>query len=281
MTVSQEAAEDVERCCWELGAVSVTMMDDSGVDLLEPAPGETPLWETVRLSAMFEEEVETEPVLVALQALGLAVQYESIRDQAWERAWMSRFQPMKFGHRLWICPTGHSVDESNAVVVDLDPGLAFGTGTHATTALCLEWLDMAIQGGEKLLDYGCGSGILMIAAVKLGAGTIVAIDNDPQALTAAHQNAARNHVDDVVNFIGVGQDVETDFDVVVANILADPLVTLCAKIENALKSGGRLVLSGIMESQADWVMRSYQNIQFDEPVIRDGWVRLTGRRPAK
>ena len=160
-------------------------------------------------------------------------------------------------------------------------GLAFGTGTHATTALCLEWLDMAIQGGEKLLDYGCGSGILMIAAVKLGAGTIVAIDNDPQALTAAHQNAARNHVDDVVNFIGVGQDVETDFDVVVANILADPLVTLCAKIENALKSGGRLVLSGIMESQADWVMRSYQNIQFEEPVIRDGWVRLTGRRPAK
>ena len=173
------------------------------------------------------------------------------------------------------------MDAPNAVVVDLDPGLAFGTGTHATTALCLEWLDMGIQGGEKLLDYGCGSGILMIAAVKLGAGTIVAIDNDPQALTAAHQNAARNHVNDVVNFIGVGQDVETDFDVVVANILADPLVTLSTKIENALKSGGRLVLSGIMESQADWVMGSYQNIQFDAPVIRDGWVRLTGRRPVK
>ena len=278
MTVSKADAEEVEQCCWDLGAVSVTMMDDSGVDLLEPAPGETPLWESVSLSGLFEEDVDVQTVEVKLRALGLQVHADSILDQDWERAWLARFRPMRFGERLWICPTGFRVDEPGAVVVDLDPGLAFGTGTHATTAMCLEWLDASIQGGEKLLDYGCGSGILTIAAVKLGAGTTTAIDNDPQAVTAARINAARNDIEQSVEVLDSKQRVTSDFDVVVANILAEPLVTLSRKVSGALKSGGLLVLSGIVESQVAWVSDAYTNVRFDEPLVRDGWVRLTGQK---
>ena len=278
MTVSKAEAEEVEQCCWDLGAVSVTMMDDSGVDLLEPAPGETPLWESVSLSGLFEEDVDVQTVEVKLRALGLQVHADTILDQDWERAWLARFRPMRFGERLWICPTGFRVDEPGAVVVDLDPGLAFGTGTHATTAMCLEWLDASIQGGEKLLDYGCGSGILTIAAVKLGAGTTTAIDNDPQAVTAARINAARNDIEQSVEVLDSKQRVTSDFDVVVANILAEPLVTLSRKVSGALKSGGLLVLSGIVESQVAWVSDAYTNVRFDEPLVRDGWVRLTGQK---
>ena len=278
MTVSKADAEDVEQCCWDLGAVSVTMMDDSGVDLLEPAPGETPLWESVSLSGLFEEDVDVQTVELKLRALGLQVHADTILDQDWERAWLARFRPMRFGERLWICPTGFRVDEPGAVVVDLDPGLAFGTGTHATTAMCLEWLDASIQGGEKLLDYGCGSGILTIAAVKLGAGTTTAIDNDPQAVTAARINAARNDIEQSVEVLDSKQRVTSDFDVVVANILAEPLVTLSRKVSGALKSGGLLVLSGIVESQVAWVSDAYTNVRFDEPLVRDGWVRLTGQK---
>ena len=278
MTVSKADAEEVEQCCWDLGAVSVTMMDDSGVDLLEPAPGETPLWESVSLSGLFEEDVDVQTVELKLRALGLQVHADTILDQDWERAWLARFRPMRFGERLWICPTGFRVDEPGAVVVDLDPGLAFGTGTHATTAMCLEWLDASIQGGEKLLDYGCGSGILTIAAVKLGAGTTTAIDNDPQAVTAARINAARNDIEQSVEVLDSKQRVTSDFDVVVANILAEPLVTLSRKVSGALKSGGLLVLSGIVESQVAWVSDAYTNVRFDEPLVRDGWVRLTGQK---
>lgn len=278
MTVSKADAEEVEQCCWDLGAVSVTMMDDSGVDLLEPAPGETPLWESVSLNGLFEEDVDVQTVEVKLRALGLQVHADTILDQDWERAWLARFRPMRFGERLWICPTGFRVDEPGAVVVDLDPGLAFGTGTHATTAMCLEWLDASIQGGEKLLDYGCGSGILTIAAVKLGAGTTTAIDNDPQAVTAARINAARNDIEQSVEVLDSKQRVTSDFDVVVANILAEPLVTLSRKVSGALKSGGLLVLSGIVESQVAWVSDAYTNVRFDEPLVRDGWVRLTGQK---
>lgn len=278
MTVSKAEAEEVEQCCWDLGAVSVTMMDDSGVDLLEPAPGETPLWESVSLSGLFEEDVDVQTVELKLSALGLQVHADTILDQDWERAWLARFRPMRFGERLWICPTGFRVDEPGAVVVDLDPGLAFGTGTHATTAMCLEWLDASIQGGEKLLDYGCGSGILTIAAVKLGAGTTTAIDNDPQAVTAARINAARNDIEQSVEVLDSKQRVTSDFDVVVANILAEPLVTLSRKVSGALKSGGLLVLSGIVESQVAWVSDAYTNVRFDEPLVRDGWVRLTGQK---
>tara|TARA_E500000331_G_C17182716_1_gene681242 strand:- start:245 stop:1108 length:864 start_codon:yes stop_codon:yes gene_type:complete len=278
MTVSKAEAEEVEQCCWDLGAVSVTMMDDSGVDLLEPAPGETPLWESVSLSGLFEEDVDVQTVELKLRALGLQVHADTILDQDWERAWLARFRPMRFGERLWICPTGFRVDEPGAVVVDLDPGLAFGTGTHATTAMCLEWLDASIQGGEKLLDYGCGSGILTIAAVKLGAGTTTAIDNDPQAVTAARINAARNDIEQSVEVLDSKQRVTSDFDVVVANILAEPLVTLSRKVSGALKSGGLLVLSGIVESQVAWVSDAYTNVRFDEPLVRDGWVRLTGQK---
>ena len=280
MTVSKAEAEAVEQRCWDLGAVSVTMMDESGVDILEPPPGETPLWESVSLSALFEEDVDVQPVESKLRELGLRVHAEIIHDQDWERAWLTRFRPMRFGERLWICPTGFSVDEPGAIVVDLDPGLAFGTGTHATTSLCLEWLDASIRGGEKLLDYGCGSGILTIAAVKLGAGTIkaTAIDNDPQAVTAARANAARNDVEQAVVVLDSERRLSSDYDVVVANILAEPLVMLSQKISAALKAGGQLVLSGIVESQVDWVSDAYTNVRFDEPVVRDGWVRLTGRK---
>lgn len=278
VVVPKDTVEQVEKQCWDLGAVSVTMMDDSGVDLLEPGPGETPLWQSVSVSALFEEDVDTEAIIAGFRVMGLTMHSETIHDKDWERAWLSRFRPMQFGNRLWICPTGFSVSEPDAVVVDLDPGLAFGTGTHATTALCLEWLDANIRGGEKLLDYGCGSGILVIAAVKLGAGISSAIDNDPQALTSVRVNASRNNVDDSVVIFDSERELASDFDIVVANILAEPLVTLSEKISAALKPDGRVVLSGIMESQVERITEAYGAVRFEDPQVRDGWVRLTGRK---
>jgi ribosomal protein L11 methyltransferase len=272
-----------EDACRQLGAIALSLADAGDEPLLEPAPGETPLWQEVRLRALFD--LAANPVLIAatLEAvLGLAphtVAAERVEDRVWEREWLRDFRPMRFGQRLWVCPAGQPPGEPDAVVLELDPGLAFGTGTHATTALCLEWLDGAIRDGERVLDYGCGSGILALAALRLGAGRATAFDIDPQARHATRENAAKNGLADRVEIPTRADDVTGGFDVVLANILSGPLVALAPDLAARTDRGSALVLAGLLSHQAGEVAQAYQPWFDIGPVAeRDGWTLLAGRR---
>ncbi len=294
--------EQLEALLWELHAVSVTVTDHDDKPIFEPAPGETPLWANLDVCALFEQQVDAVEVVARVEALGHSVtKIKGLADKVWEREWMSRFHAMRFGHRLWICPSGEEVIAENAVVVRLDPGLAFGTGTHATTRMCLRWLDGYDVAGKHLVDYGSGSGVLGIAALLLGAKEVLAIDNDPQALRASRDNAARNDVSEHLH-TSLPQQLkvldqsksasphplvpetydglyEGSYDLVIANILAQPLVDLSATLISLLKPGGDLLLSGIMASQKDWVMSAYEgNVVFGEHISEDGWVCLNARK---
>jgi len=268
------------------GACSVTLSDAADTPVLEPGPGETPLWAETRITALFESGMDFSALEAALKKeLGELPPYtiESLSDRAWEREWLKDFGPMRFGQRLWIAPGDSVVEQDDAVIVRLDPGLAFGTGTHPTTAMCLEWLDSLQLQGKTLLDYGCGSGVLAIAALKLGCHAATAADIDPQALIATRENATRNGVAENLNILGAAADIEGKFDVVVANILAGPLVEFAESITSTLGSHGMLALSGVLCEQAQDVMKAYEPwILFDEPASReqDGqtWSRLTGTR---
>ncbi len=270
------------------GALSVTLVDAADQPLYEPDPGTTPLWPKTKVSALFEADVDLAALNRALAArfgaeVPARLQVAELADRDWERVWLERFQPMRFGDRLWICPAGQRPDAAaDPVLIDLDPGLAFGTGTHPTTALCLEWLDRHPPQGLTVLDYGCGSGVLAIAALKLGASAALGVDIDPQALVASAENANRN---------GVAQRLTTAlpdaasgqcYDLVLANILANPLIALAARLAQAVKPGGRLVLSGILAAQAAMVRQAYADwFEFLPDAQREGWVRLQAvRRPA-
>ena len=278
----------VEEIFSRLGACSVTLSDAGDDPVLEPGPGETPLWSNTRITGLFSGETDMEIFRAALvTALGIEQlpghHIEELADRDWEREWLKDFGAMQFGERLWICPTGQRVDVPDAVVVKLDPGLAFGTGTHPTTAMCLEWLDSIDLAGKTLLDYGCGSGILAIAALKLGCTRATGMDIDPQAVTATRQNAADNGIGEVLSVTGSPDGLQGEFDVVVANILAGPLVQFADCITSLLAGGGMLALSGVLCEQADDVMQAYGPwIAFEEPEFReqDGqtWSRLTGRK---
>ena len=278
----------VENAFLSLGAASVTLTDAGDDPVLEPGPGETPLWDNTRITGLFPDDADLDAFVEALRAT-LAVKQlpdyriETLEDRAWEREWLKDFGPMRFGRRLWICPTGQTVSEPDAVVVRLDPGLAFGTGTHPTTALCLEWLDSIDLAGRTMLDYGCGSGVLAIAALKLGSTAAVGMDIDPQAVIATRQNAVDNGVAEDLAVFGDADEIPGEFDVVVANILAGPLVQFADSITSHLAEGGMLALSGVLCEQADKVLMTYEPwIDFEEPVFReqDGqtWSRLTGRK---
>ena len=289
-------ANDVEGAFLRLGACSVTFSDAGDDPVLEPGPGDTPLWSRTRITGLFSGDTDLDIFRAALRnALGVDQlpehRIEVLRDRDWEREWLKDFGPMRFGERLWICPTTDTVGVPSAaiggaapsVVVRLDPGLAFGTGTHATTALCLEWLDGVDLRGKTLLDYGCGSGVLAIAALKLGAAAATGMDIDPQAVTAARQNAACNGEAERLVVVGSDAEIEGRFDVIVANILAGPLVQFADSITSRLSRGGMLALSGVLCEQARVVRAAYASwIEFDEPAFReqDGqtWSRLTGRR---
>ena len=278
----------VENVFSQLGASSVTLSDAGDDPVLEPGPGETPLWSNTRITGLFPGDTDMDAFRAALLAeLGLdelpVHRIEELADRAWEREWLRDFGAMQFGDRLWICPTGSQVENKNAVVVHLDPGLAFGTGTHPTTALCLEWLDATKLAGKTLLDYGCGSGVLAIAGLKLGCRSATGMDIDPQAVIATRQNAADNQVADRLLVTGSPNGIKGEFDVVVANILAGPLAQFADSITSRLARGGMLALSGVLCEQADETMAAYKAwIEFDEPVFReqDGqiWSRLTGLR---
>ena len=283
-------SEAVETVFERFGASSVTLTDAGDNPVLEPGPGETPLWADTKITGMFSPDIDLQGLRDGLLTeFGLAElpshRIETLEDRAWEREWLKDFGPMQFGHRLWIHPKGSEPLSDDSVVVYLDPGLAFGTGTHATTALCLEWLDGVPMKGKSVLDYGCGSGVLAIAALKLGCGSAVAMDIDPQAVIATHQNASDNDVAENLRVLGLASEIEGEFDVVVANILAGPLVQFAESITLTLRRGGMLTMSGVLCEQADDVMAAYEAwIDFDDPVFRaqDGqiWSRLNGTRRA-
>jgi len=265
-----------------LGAVSVTYMDAEDEPVYEPAIGETKIWTRTQVIALYKLDAEPELIRALVyerfpaQDL-LAWHYEGINDQAWERAWMEYYQPMKFAGKLWVCPTGQEQRETDTVCLTLDPGLAFGTGTHPTTALCLEWLAANDITGKTVVDYGCGSGILAVAAVLLGASQAIAVDIDPQALTATHDNALKNQVQGKISCYLPEQFMPEPADVVLANILAKPLMEMAEFISTLVVAEGRLILSGILHEQADLVMAAYRhNIDFTVPVQQEEWVRLDG-----
>lgn len=282
LAITPEQAETYEDSLLEVGAVSVTFMDAEDQPIFEPDLGTTPLWSNTHLLALFEADTDETALLAHLQLLcgGALPEHhvERIEDQDWERSWMDGFQPMRFGQRLWIVPSWHAAPEPDAVNLLLDPGLAFGTGTHPTTALCLEWLDSQKLDNCSVVDFGCGSGILAIAALLLGAPQAVGTDIDPQALEASRDNASRNGIDPARFPVYLPADMpQQPADVVVANILAGPLVSLAPQITELVKGGGRLALSGILAEQAEEVRAAYAGaFNLDPTAVKDGWVRISG-----
>jgi ribosomal protein L11 methyltransferase len=289
-TVEQERAPLLEATLETAGALAVTLGDAGDDPQLEPPPGAMPLWEGVKVTALFADESGAESQVATLaEALrpiaGGAPLIERIEDRAWERVWLDDFQPTRFGQRLWVCPQGQRPGDPDAIVVDLDPGLAFGTGHHPTTALCLEWLDGADLAGRTLLDFGCGSGILAIAALKLGAARAIAVDHDPQAIEATRANAAVNGVSDRLA-VGLPEDLVAlsgglPADLVVANILAGPLVELAPTLLDALRAGGELALSGVLADQVGTVGAVYADrVELAPARFRDDWALISGSKRA-
>ncbi|MDO6543802.1 50S ribosomal protein L11 methyltransferase [Photobacterium sanguinicancri] len=269
----------------ETGALSATFLDAQDTPVFEPLPGETRLWGDTDVIGLYDAEADMEFVLTMLKnspliADDFAHKIEQLEDKDWEREWMENFHPMRFGRRLWICPSWREAPEPNAVNVLLDPGLAFGTGTHPTTSLCLEWLDGQDLEGKTVIDFGCGSGILAIAALKLGAKSVIGIDIDPQAILASRDNAQRNGVSEQLElFLPKDQPEGIQADIVVANILAGPLRELSPVIKSLVKDGGDLAISGVLETQSEDVATYYSDeVALDPVAVREDWCRISGRK---
>ncbi|PCC97659.1 50S ribosomal protein L11 methyltransferase [Halopseudomonas pelagia] len=284
LAITPEQAEPLEESLLALGAVSVTFMDGEDQPIFEPDLGTTPLWSHTHLLALFEADTDSAELLSSLARLSAGAlpeyQLEQIADQDWERSWMEHFQPMQFGRRLWIVPSWHAAPEPDAVNLLLDPGLAFGTGTHPTTALCLEWLDAQQLQDLDVIDFGCGSGILAIAALLLGARQVCGTDIDIQALEASRDNAQRNQIlDQRFSLYLPEQMPQEPADILVANILAGPLVSLAGQLTSLVKPGGLIALSGILAEQTEDILAAYKdNFALDPVAERDGWIRVSGRR---
>ena len=285
LTLDGLDAERVEEACFEFGALAVSYTDQRDDPILEPAPGEFRLWPHSRLQALFSFDCSPQEIVGGLaHVLRVAparFAVETLADRVWEREWLRDFHPMCFGRRLWVAPHHSHVHTEGAVIVRLDPGLAFGTGTHATTAMCLTWLDQNAQAGQLAIDYGCGSGVLAVAAVKLGADAAHAFDIDPQALTATADNAAANGVAARVHIVDADSALPPGADILLANILCGPLCELAPRFAALTRSGGKIVLAGLLSSQTDEVTRAHTPWFDIEPFAsRDGWTALTGTRRA-
>jgi ribosomal protein L11 methyltransferase len=266
-----------------INALSITVLDAGDEPLLEPAPGETPLWSMTRIVALFEGNENAAKIKqqfnTAFSGPLPDILVERLEDRDWSSTWRDTFGQMCFGERLWVCPVGESPPDTEAIIVHLDPGLAFGTGTHTTTALCLEWLDAHPPVNQQVVDYGCGSGILAIAACKLGAKKAFAVDIDPQALQATRENASRNGINAGLKVLLPGELDADPVDLIIANILARPLIELSAELANNVASGGTILLTGILAEQAEAVMLAYTPcFDFVMPVVRENWVLLEGVR---
>lgn len=266
-----------------LGAKAVTFQDAADEPVLEPALNTTPIWQHTFVIGLFEPQINAAKIETFLRTqldndAIISFEHAIVAAQNWERAWLKDFHPVRFGKNLWVCPSVETPPDPNAVNIILDPGLAFGTGTHPTTALCLEWLDAHPPKNELVVDYGCGSGILAIAALKLGAKEVWAVDHDEQALDATLLNAQRNSIEETNLHTTLPEHMLTlEADTLLANILANPLITLAHYLEILVKPGGNIVLSGILETQAEEVSNAYAAwFNMQSPVALDGWVRLTG-----
>ncbi len=291
--ISPSIAEALEEGLLAAGASAVTLEDAKDQPVLEPERGTTPLWDDTIVTGLFSADEDVETIKVVTQNVFSSLSKEIfpelhteiLENEDWTRKWIDNFKPIQFGSRLWICPSWHDIPEPSAVNLMLDPGLAFGTGTHPTTALCLKWLDAQAQTGEGLnektvVDFGCGSGILGLAALLLGAKSVIGIDNDPQALLATQDNATRNKIAAERFPVYLPEDSpEEPVDLVLANILAQPLHELRENIAKLVKPKGKLILSGILEHQAASLVKDYQEwFEMDKPRIEEGWVCLTGTK---
>ncbi|VAW69092.1 Ribosomal protein L11 methyltransferase [hydrothermal vent metagenome] len=279
-------SDKAEQALLDAGALSVTFSDAEDKPVLEPLPGQTPLWENIILTGLFDADINTkalkQSVIAGSEGLS-SIKIEALEDKDWVRAWMDDYKPMQFGSRLWVCPKHIAPPEPNAINLMLDPGLAFGTGTHPTTALCLEWLDAATINNKQILDFGCGSGVLAIAALLLGATHCDATDIDPQAITASSDNALANKVNNKLKLYLVddmpAEQSRNTYDIVLANILAGPLTELAEQLSGYCKPAGYIVLSGILESQSEKIIKAYAPWFNLEPVkLKGDWVRVTGEK---
>ena len=282
----KNSSEKAEQALLDAGALSVTFRDAEDNPILEPGPGETPLWEDIFLTGLFDADADTKSLKEKIESsLGktLAIKIEPLEDKDWVRAWMDDYKPMQFGERLWVCPKHLPVPNPQATNLMLDPGLAFGTGTHPTTALCLQWLDAHSVSGKQIIDFGCGSGVLAIAALLLGASHCDAVDIDPQAITASMDNAHENNVAEKLDLYLPNEFAEKvkikQYDLILANILAGPLTELAEQLSAYCKAGGDIVLSGILESQASKIIDAYSPWFELEPItVEDEWIRVTGKK---
>jgi len=282
---SADELETTEGCLLELGAVSITMCDALDEPIYEPLPGDTPIWQHSIVTGMFEQSQALEDLYDQLLDLlphhQVATARRSIlEDQDWERTHLQHFEPIRFADNLWVVPSWLQPPDPTAINIQLDPGLAFGTGSHPTTALCLAWMADKKLNNQSVIDYGCGSGILSIAACKLGAKQVLAIDIDPQAVDASLENARRNDIDLDIMRISLPSKLDIEnVDLLIANILSGPLIKLMPKFANMIKPGGKILLSGILKSQLDDIKCAYQSyFDLDPESIRKDWVRVTGTR---
>jgi len=278
--------EKAEQALLDAGALSVTYKDAEDKPVLEPLPGETPLWDNIILTGLFEADIDTESLSAQIQSqLGkkTALKFEALEDKDWIRAWMDDYKPMQFGERLWVCPKHIPPPQPDAINLMLDPGLAFGTGTHPTTALCLEWLDSADVNNKQVLDFGCGSGVLAIAALLLSAKHCDGTDIDPQAIIASTDNAQENHVAEKLSLF-LPADMPAilpagNYDMVLANILAGPLTELAPQLAAYCRAGGDIVLSGILQTQSEDIIAAYSPwFNLDPIAVKDDWIRVTGQK---
>ena len=271
----------------EAGAVSVSLEGADAEPLFETDWHDTtPVWKQTRVVALFSEDTDTTAVMNMVTALlslpaPPAFTAAAVADQDWVRVWMDRWQPLHFGANLWVVPSWLTPPVPDAANIILDPGMAFGTGTHATTAMCLEWLAAHPPRNLEVIDYGCGSGILAIAALKLGAAHALATDTDPQALAVSHENAERNQVTErLVLYLPEAVPAQANADVVLANILAGPLVQLAPRLTALVRPGGKLILSGLLANQATEVEAAYAAHFVFERRVHDGWAMLAGQKTA-
>ena len=283
--VAATEADAAEQALLALGALAVTFSDPGDAPILEPAPGEAPLWPNLLVDALLP--ADTAPKLVE-QRLSATfghlpiLKFSQLADRNWLGEWREALRPIHAGRRLWICPPGIACPEPGAVVVELEPGLAFGTGTHPTTAMCLAWLADQELVGRTVLDWGCGSGVLAVSALALGAASAVALDIDPQALVATRENAAKSGLSERISVERLAGDVAGAFDIVVANILSGPLIGLAPGLAPRARADGLIVLAGMLERQADEVARAYRPwFDIGPAAEREGWTLLAGRRRAE
>ena len=286
LTAAKEQAPLIEALFENMGALSVTLGDAGDEPILEPGLGEIPLWQATRVTALFEGDRNPDELQSLINHslnadVSRHLKLERLEDQAWERAWLKDFHPMCFGQRLWVCPTNQRPNAKEAIIMELDPGLAFGTGTHPTTALCLKWLDGTDLSGKIIIDFGCGSGILAVAALLLGAKRAIATDHDPQALEATHSNAKKNGVESRLTILEPNQASSTQGDILLANILAGTLIRLEPTLASQVKKGGQIILSGVLAGQAAEVSDAF-NTHFDllPPEEQEDWALLEGIRLA-